>query len=92
VVADVFVVAVVVVTVEVAEGIVPLVPVTLVSDTTGGPLPVSVAVVPVVDDCVVWIVSVDPAVDSAGSLRAHPIQMSTATRVSKCFMPVWCAM
>jgi hypothetical protein len=85
-------VVVVLVTVEVPAGIVPLVPVALVSETTGVPPPVSVAVVAVVDDCVLWIVSVDPAVDSAGSLRPHAIQMSTTVKVSNRFMPVWCAM
>jgi len=91
----------VLVTVDVPAGIVPLVPVeplpealpvALLSVWTGGPPPVSVAVVPDVELGVLWIVSVDPCVDSAGCrLQArHSSRSVTIANVLR--MADWSAM
>jgi len=59
--------------------VVVVVPVVLLV-VTGGPPPVSVAVVPVVCEVVDWIVSVDPAELSTGLLRLQPgIPRTSAT-------------
>jgi hypothetical protein len=66
-------------------------PVALVSLTTGVPPPVSVAVVPVVEVAVLWIVSVEPAVDSAGCrLHAAKIRSNPIPKIFR--MSWWSAM
>ena len=87
--------------VAVPPGTVPLVPgeplpdalpVALVSLLIGGPPPVSVAVVPDVELGVLWIVSVDPSVDSAG-LRLHAATINRRAVMTNVFlMTSWCAM